>query len=157
MAAGACAALAIVVLAAVALHRPARDYAHRPIAAMSKPNLAVVPSKQSAGVESAKVAPLRKPALVVARRKASRRMRRQAKEPEIIVEPGQMQALMQFVADVQKGKIDGAKIMDEIKASQKPIEIKPLTITPLDTSAGDKTEEPAASVKDQNFANARSN
>ena len=153
-AAGACAALAIFVLAVVTLQRPTRDYARRPIPAASQPNLAVAPSKRSAGVEPAESIPLRKPALVAARRKASRRMRRHAKEPEVIVEPGQMQAVMQFVAEERKGTINGAAIVKGIQASQKPLQIKPLEFTPLDSS--DENQAPTASNHEPGSANGRS-
>lgn len=153
-AAGACAALAIFVLAVVTLQRPTRDYARRPIPAASQPNLAVAPSKRSAGVEPAESIPLRKPALVAARRKASRRMRRHAKEPEVIVEPGQMQAVMQFVAEERKGTINGAAIAKGIQASQKPLQIKPLEFTPLDSS--DENQAPTASNHEPGSANGRS-
>lgn len=153
-AAGACAALAIFVFAVVTLQRPTRDYARRPIPAASQPNLAVAPSKRSAGVEPAESIPSRKPALVAARRKASRRMRRHAKEPEVIVEPGQMQAVMQFVAEERKGTINGAAIVKGIQASQKPLQIKPLEFTPLDSS--DENQAPTASNHEPGSANGRS-
>jgi negative regulator of sigma E activity len=160
--AGACAALAVFLFAVMTLHRfdrPVPGHTRSPAVASSMPNSGATAPKRNAAVESATPAQSRKPELVAARRKSPHSIRRRgAAEPEIIVQPGQMQAVLQFVAEVQKGKINGAEIEAEIKASEKPLEIKPLVIPPLKTPPiGDTAEGAAASDRDQNLTSGQSN
>lgn len=163
-AAGACAAFAAVLLAAVVVHRanqPRRNYASHPPIANSVP--ARVPATLSGGAaESAKhIAPVnsshrhaRHPELALARQTRPRNARRHA-GPEVIVQPGQMRAILQFVAEMQKGKIDGAEIEKGIQESQKPLHIEPLKIAPLDASASGAGETPAASSRERGSSNGR--
>ena len=82
-----------------------------------------------------------------ARRLNARRIVRQRAAPEIpevpevIVEPGQMEAVMQFARMLNSGQIDGAKLLADLKAPDKPLEVQPLEIKPLETPelAGDKS------------------
>lgn len=161
--AGACATLAALAVT-VALHRsnrplvkqvlPATIATHAPIPVSSATAHA---ASESRGVSRGAPEQRRRRnqlQFVLTRRSASPLSRR-LNEPEVIVDPGQMQAVMQFVAEVRKGKINGAKIAEEIKASEHPIEIKPLTIAPLDESAtGNNLEAPATG--NHGSANARS-
>ncbi|HLW81904.1 MAG TPA: zf-HC2 domain-containing protein [Candidatus Acidoferrales bacterium] len=162
-AASACAALAIFLFAAMTLHRsssrPIAGHTRKPVVTSSTPNSAVTVPKRNAAIESPTHAQPRKPELVAARRKLPRSIRRhRAAEPEVIVQPGQMQAVLQFVAEVQKGKINGATIVAEIKASEKPLEIKPLVIPPLKTPPiSDTAEGAAASNREQNLTSDQSN
>jgi negative regulator of sigma E activity len=161
-AAGACAALAVFLFAVVTLHRFNRPFAgpqRNPVVTSSTPNSAATAPKRNAAVESPTRAQSRKPELIAAQRTSPRRMRRRrAAEPEVIVQPGQMQAVLQFVAEVQKGKINGAAIVAGIKSSEKPLEIKPLVIPPLATPpSSNNTEAPGASNQKQNTTNGESN
>lgn len=63
---------------------------------------------------------------------------RSARGPEVLAPPGEAQAVLQYVATLRSGKIDGAKLMSDLKAAGQPIEIKPLDIAPLDSSVEDK-------------------
>lgn len=60
--------------------------------------------------------------------------------PEVIVPPGQMEAVMQLAADIRSGRIDGKQFFAEQAHAQKnmqqpidiaPIQIKPIEIPPL--------------------------
>lgn len=71
-----------------------------------------------------------------ARKLNARRIERQRAAPEIpevIVEPGQMAAVMQFAQALKNGQIDGAKLLADLKAADQPLKIKPLVIAPLET------------------------
>lgn len=61
--------------------------------------------------------------------------------PEVIVEPGQMAAVMQFAQALNSGQIDGAKLLADLKAPDRPLEVQPLKIKPLETPelGGDKS------------------
>lgn len=166
--AAACAAFAAVLLAIVMVHRanqPRGDFAPRPSVATSAP--ARVPAAPtSSAPESAKhIAPVnpsrrhaRHPELALAHQVETRNSSRHAKPemPQVIVQPGQMQAILQFVAEARNGKINGGGIVEGIKAAEKPLEIKPLEIAPLETSQGDTNEDPAAKSREPGSSNGRS-
>ncbi|MFZ0638204.1 MAG: hypothetical protein WA020_01405 [Candidatus Acidiferrales bacterium] len=163
-AAGACAALAILLFAARTLHRlnqPLRDYAPSPIVASSTPSHSAAPVNRGPAVESATSAPSRKPAPLFARHTSPRALHRPAPEPEIIVEPGQMQAILRFAAALQSGQIDGARLLADQKKVAQPLEIQPLTIAPLQIATLKDESEPAASDgsrdDSKDFASGRSN
>jgi hypothetical protein len=67
------------------------------------------------------------------RRVAAHNQRRIEREPEVLVPPGQAEAVMELAAALQNGKIDGVKLMADLKNAEQPIEIKPLMIPPLET------------------------
>jgi hypothetical protein len=74
-----------------------------------------------------------------ARRLNARRMKLHLSAPEIpevIVLPGQMEAVMQFAQALNSGQIDGAKLLADLKAADQPLKIKPLVTPEL---AGDKS------------------
>jgi hypothetical protein len=52
-------------------------------------------------------------------------------QPEIIVPPGQLAAIMQFAAGIRSGRIDGDKLLAAEEQTNAPLEIKPLEIVPL--------------------------
>lgn len=165
--AGACAALAVLLIA-VALHRgnqQQRSYAlHPPVVNSARARVPAAPT--SSAPESAKhIAPVnssrrhaRHPELALAHQVRPRNSSCHAKRemPEVIVQPGQMQAILQFVAEMQNGKINGAEIVRGIQEAQKPLQIKPLEIAPLDASANDSNETPAASSREPGSSNGRS-
>lgn len=77
--------------------------------------------------------------------------------PEVIVQPGQMEAVMRFAQALNSGQIDGAKLLADWKAADQPLEIKPLVIAPLETprlADGKSTEAPADSGERQ-FVNSK--
>lgn len=67
--------------------------------------------------------------------RSSRRVERQSNALQVIVPPGQVKALMQLVAALQSGKIDGAKLLSEQQGADQPIDIKPLVIPLLENIA----------------------
>lgn len=77
-----------------------------------------------------------------ARRLNARRIDRQRaapevpEVPEVIVEPGQMEAVMRFAQELNSRQIDGAKLLADLKAADQPLKIKPLETPEL---AGDKS------------------
>ena len=69
-----------------------------------------------------------------ARKLSARRIERQPRVPEVpevIVQPGQMEAVMQFAQMLNSGQIDGAKLLADLKAADQPLEVQPLEIKPL--------------------------
>ncbi|HVB36102.1 MAG TPA: zf-HC2 domain-containing protein [Candidatus Acidoferrales bacterium] len=92
------------------------------------------------------------------RRPYARRIERRSAAPEvleIIVQPGQMEAVMQFAQALNSGQIDGAKLLADLKAVDQPLEIKPLVIAPLETPklADDESTEGPAGSGEKQFVN----
>jgi len=52
-------------------------------------------------------------------------------QPEILVLPGQLGAILQFASAVRSGKIDGQQLLAAQEESEKPLEIVPIEIAPL--------------------------
>jgi hypothetical protein len=141
-ASGVCTAVVALLIFVVAhrANRPAGNFAPRPQISNSAPAHVPVAPSRSASAESI---PLRapahvreiKPRLAFARRESPRIPARQSSEPEVIVQPGQMQAILRFAAAMQRGQIDGAKLLADRTKAAGPLEIKPLTIAPLKIAA----------------------
>lgn len=151
-AAGVCAAFAISVLAVRSVrefNRPTRDHAAASINAPATPEPAVHP-RVNAGMEAGAAAQSREQALAVARHASLRAVHRKAVEPEIIVAPGQMQAILRLAAETQSGQVDGAKLLFvDPKKAAKPLAIEPLVIAPLKIATLD-VEKPSASGDGEN-------
>lgn len=155
-AASACAALIIFFFAARALHKSSQRVRTRTQtlvsalptrkAAVAPPGTCPIESASSVAPRAVRHPQQRKVALALNGRKSSRGFRRHAEPnlPEVIVQPGQMQAVMQFVAQEKKGKINGAEIKKGIEAAEKPLHIEPLQIAPLDSSATGENQAPAS-------------
>ena len=124
-AAGMCAALAVcflVVRTSRNTHQPAPHYASHPVSTSSAPNRAAVTSDP---------APSPRKLAFSAHGHSARAHRLQIAEPKIIVEPGQMQVILRFAAAMQRRQLDGVKLLAREQESDTPLQIKPLTITPL--------------------------
>jgi acyl transferase domain-containing protein len=163
-AAGACAALAILLLVARTLHRfdrPHVDHASSPVAVFSTPSRPPMPPNRRPVVESARTIPPRNSALMLTRHSSRQTLRPSAPEPQVIVEPGQMQTILHLVAAMQRGQIDGAKLLAGEKKVVAPLKIQPLTIAPLQIATLKDESEPSASSgsgdDSKNFVNGRSN
>jgi hypothetical protein len=69
-------------------------------------------------------------------------------EPEVLVPPGQIQAVMQLAADIRSGRIDGKQLVAEQAKEQaemqKPIEIPAIEIKPIEISPVDSAPEATA-------------
>lgn len=65
------------------------------------------------------------------------RIKREQGAPEVVIPPGEAEAVLQLAAVLRSGKLDGAKLIAERKEAEKPIEIKPLVIPPLESTARD--------------------
>jgi hypothetical protein len=76
--------------------------------------------------------------------------------PNVIVQPGQMQAILQLEAAIQSGKVDGTQLKLAGNGVNQPIDIKPLTITPLDSAAmrNDEGSKPSGDSTNENFVSA---
>lgn len=145
--AGVCAVVAICLFAARILrntHEIAPRYATNPVNTSPTPNHAAVDTIRVPPVELANSAPPRKPALAM-RHGSVRRPRRPAPGPEVIVEPGQMQAIFQLIAATRRGQIDGGNLLSSEKKAAEPLEIKPIVIAPLKISALEDEPEPSTS------------
>lgn len=70
-------------------------------------------------------------ARLVPRRHAAARANSPA-EPEVIVPPGQLEAVMQLAAAIRSGQIDGKQLLAAQKDMDKPIQIPPLEIKPIE-------------------------
>ncbi|HEV2340450.1 MAG TPA: hypothetical protein VGS15_01470 [Candidatus Acidoferrales bacterium] len=96
----------------------------------------VAPDASGTGSEVVHTNPA--PSVAAVRRIAARSSRRVERQPnalQVIVPPGQVKALMQLVAALQSGKIDGAKLLSEQQGADQPIDIKPLVIPLLDNTS----------------------
>lgn len=157
-AAVACTAFASVLLAVIVLQRtnqPTRHYvSHTPVAGSASARIPVPPARVTAvpgDSTSAENVPPRvtaharssKPRFAVARQELPPNPRRHNTEPEVIVQPGQMQAILQFVAAARKGQIDAAKALANKQQDAQPLVITPLNTAPLKIAALD-----ADSVRD---------
>jgi predicted anti-sigma-YlaC factor YlaD len=149
-AAGVCAVLAIGLFTIRTFrntHETAPRFTANPVGTSPTQNRAAVTPNHISPVKLANSAPPRKPALAV-RRASARALHRAAPEPEIIVEPGQMQAVLRFAAAMQRGQIDGAQLLADQKQAAEPLKIKPLVIAPLKIAAlDDAVPPPPASGK----------
>ncbi len=145
-AAGACAALAVFLLAARASHK-SPELPHADVAgpvASPPAHIAPLPNPRPSG--SVASVPSRPPGFVAARTPSSRAIDRPVPEPEVIVEPGQMQAIFRFAAAMQSGQVDGAKLLADEKKSAAPLVIKPIPVAPpLNVTALNDDATPAAS------------
>lgn len=146
-AAGVCAVLAILVLAVRSVrefNRPTHDHAVASINAPATPKPAVPPQAKVA-LQAATTAQPHTLVLGLARHTSSRASRRKAAEPEIIVEPGQMQAILRLAAATQSGKVDGAKLLVGQKKADEQLDVKPLAvIAPLKIAVLDDQTAPAS-------------
>jgi hypothetical protein len=53
------------------------------------------------------------------------------REPEVLIPPGQLEAVMQLAADIRSGRIDGKQLIAQQKQMEQPLKIDPLAISPL--------------------------
>jgi hypothetical protein len=60
-------------------------------------------------------------------------------QPEVLVEPGQLTAIIQFAKAVNSGQIDGRALLAAQQRVDAPLEIEPLKIGPLEPSESDAT------------------
>jgi len=145
-AAGVCAALALLVLTVRSAHKfnfPTQSHTAALIHSPS-PAKSTVQPRLNAAVESATAAQPRKLALAPVHRLSASGVHRKSAGLEVIVQPGQMQAILRLVAATQSGQIDGAKLLTEQKKAAEPLEIKPLVIAPLKVAALDDGTAPAS-------------
>ena len=94
------------------------------------------PNANSVGAEPLRAN--RAPVTAAVRRVVAHDRRRFEREPDVaqvIIPPGEGEAVLQFAAALQSGKIDGAKLLAAQKEAEKPIVIKPLVIPPLGNTA----------------------
>lgn len=161
---GAFAALAIALFAARTWHEfnraVIRDRTIPVVASATSSHSATPPTNRGLAAESAASTPYRKPLPAMVRRSSQQVPRRLAPEPEIIVEPGQMRAILRFAAASQSGQINGAKLLADQKKATDPLAIKPLTIAPLKIAAlADDAASPSSGSSeggDKNFVGGRS-
>jgi hypothetical protein len=64
-------------------------------------------------------------------------------EPEVIVPPGQLEAIMQLAAEIRFGRIDGEQLVAADAQIKKPLDIAPIEIAPLEKPQSD-VDAPAA-------------
>ena len=95
-----------------------------------------------------KITPRRRGSMVAlarpARKLSARRIERQPRVPEVpevIVQPGQMEAVMQFAQMLNSGQIDGMKLLADLKAADQPLKIKPLETPKLPDEASSGAPE----------------
>lgn len=131
-AAGVCTAIALVFFAARISHKlnpPLHDAATVQTSDPSTTKL--IPHPNFKASVDASATQSRKPAPMRVLHASLRTTHKKAAEPQVIVQPGQMQAILRFAAAMQRGQIDGAQFLAGQRAINEPIEIKPLPITPL--------------------------
>ena len=64
--------------------------------------------------------------------RAIRRAVPRTSEPEVLVQPGELAAVRQFVDSVRAGRVDGAQIIAAQHPLEKPLELNPIEIPDLD-------------------------
>jgi hypothetical protein len=116
------------------------------------------PASNPARVLGNATVPEANPDFASVRRVAAHKQHRISRQPEVLVPPGQSEALLQFVAALESGKLDGAKLLAEQHEANQPIVIKPLVIPPLETTArADSVNSgPAAGGTEKNFVSENS-
>ena len=71
------------------------------------------------------------PAPQAARHRTLAQQPKSPSQPEVLVPPGQLTAIMEFAAAVRSGRIDGDQLLAAQEQTSAPLEIKPLEIIPL--------------------------
>lgn len=153
-AAGLCAAFAILLLVA----RTSRNFnrpVHNSVAVQTNPPSAsklAANAHPNTAVVAGTAARSHNRGIVVARHASLRMSHAKAAEPEVIIQPGQMQAILQLVAAAQRGKVNGADLFASQKNSANPLEIKPLTIVPLRISPSKDDSESSSPSSSQDWS-----
>jgi hypothetical protein len=116
--------------ASSASHSPVQAVRPRAVETTAKPK--ITPERRGSMVAFAR------PARKFTARRIERRPRASEvpEVPEVIVQPGQMEAVMRFAQALNSGQIDGAKLLADLKAADQPLKIKPLETPEL---SGDKS------------------
>lgn len=142
-AAGVCATLAILVLTVRSrreFNRTANDHATSSINVPSTPKPTVYPRVDPVVQAAAAARPRARAVPVVSH--ALHQAHEKSAGPAIIVQPGQMRAVLRLAKATQNGQIDGAKLLADQKNAAEPIDIKPLVIAPLKIAALDDETMP---------------
>jgi len=155
----ACAAV-LIVAASIWTLWP-RTGARHDVTASSAPPSPVQAVRPAAVATAAdpKITPERRGPMVAlarpARKLNARRIERQRaapEVPEVIVQPGQMEAVMRFAQELNSGQIDGAKLLADLKAADQPLKIKPLKTPEL---ADDKASGTSEVGTERNFVRSK--
>lgn len=134
----ACAAL-LILAASVWTLWPRTGVRHELAASSAAPSPAQAVRPAAVLTAKPKITPERRGSMVALARPARKLNARRIEQrdvPEVLVPPGQMEAVMQFAQALNSGQIDGAKLLADLKAADQPLEIKPLETPEL---AGDKS------------------
>ena len=110
----------------------------------SNPNsgMAVTHGNQSSLPQSVAVNPLPQPAMnhlsrVSHAHHANRSAALHTKKPEVLVQPGQFEAVLQYADALRSGRIDGDKLIAAQQSLVQPLEVAPIEIPPLDAPKND--------------------
>lgn len=159
-AAGVCAVLAICLFAVRTLRNSHGPRNTRNAVNAPSPAGDAVTRTPVAPIELVRSAPARKPGLA-ALHGSVRTPRDHVAAPEVIIEPGQMQAILRLASAARRGEIEGADPLASEKKATDPFQIEPLTIAPLKIYAlGDRSnwlDSDSASRSSENFVSDRSN
>ena len=128
---------------------PSPVQAVRPTAAATTAKPKITPERRGSMVSS--MVALARPTRKLNARRIDRQLR-VPEVPEVIVQPGQMEAVMQFAQMLNSGQIDGAKLLADLKAADQPLEIKPLKTPEL---AGDKSSGASEGGSEKNFVGSK--
>jgi anti-sigma factor RsiW len=76
------------------------------------------------------------------------RHRSEPTQPEVLVPPGQFEAVLQLAAEIRSGRIDGKQLIAANQEMDKPLEIRPIVIAALEKPKSDANvpEAPADST-----------
>ena len=155
----ACAAV-LIVAASIWTLWPRTGARHDLTASSTTPSpVQAVRPAAAAATAKPKITPERRGSMVAlarpARKLNARRIERQRaalEVPEVIVEPGQMEAVMRFAQELNSGQIDGAKLLADLKAADQPLKIKPLKTPEL---ADDKASGTSEVGTERNFVRSK--
>jgi len=157
----ACAAV-LVVAASIWTLWPRTGARHELTASSARPSPVQAVRPAAAATEKPKITPQRHGSMVTSmvalarpvRKTNARRIERQraapeiTEVPEVIVQPGQMEAVMRFAQALNSRQIDGAKLLADLKAADQPLDIRPLKTPEL---ADDKASGTSEGGSEKNF------
>ncbi len=136
-------ALVLGVLVLVMLARSPRHNNPNPgvsVANQSEPSppqaVAMKPPSQLTAAE---------PPRVARAHRAGRPAASHSREPEVLVEPGQLEAALQFADAVRSGRVNAVQLVAADEESSKPLEIKPLEELQTDTNHPPQSSEDSSS------------
>lgn len=138
-------ALTLAILLAVLVARTPSQHGSDPSAASS-----LSPARSSPGASAASGLPGLNPQIAASKSTSERPRAHRANAglPEIIVPKGQLLAAARLSEAINAGRVDGSELLAAQQEYEKPLEVKPIEIAPLESPApNDATEIPPTRIQ----------